>query len=463
MANLTRYTENSSFENDFGQEPVALGHVLKNPQWVGTLGAVGGLFVAGMGLPALLVWVAIILNDVMATARADDFKPAGSGAPPAPVPLPPAEGTVLSAVATPAALPPAISAVEVPAQPVPSAPVWQRPKTSLNVPEQLAAFKRSAIILGAPGSGKGYVAASALGLLPSGVTVWLLDPKNDPTEAQYWGRVPMGQRLQFNALKKSERPSADTIISFVEAFFENNARDALLIIDEVPALQSCMSKQQFQELMSFVAIAASSGRSRKLNCWAISQSSNVADLGINGQSKAAFMTYAMAATAGADFPTPESWFSSFRSSMGVVSPTGEVTGPYIVSDCDRWFDSVVPPLKSFTPEPAPAEPIGFNEQPQQVSKVTDPFEVAKQQISDSSAVTKQQFTDVPDAAIFELLGYLGRNKRGQQVTPDQIRNALKGKVPEFNSRPAALSGLRLLEAYQLGAFDEGENSFLVIS
>lgn len=222
-------------------------------------------------------------------------------------------------------------------------PETQPTDPQLNTPQLLAKLDRSSIILGAPGAGKGYALGSALNMVPADVAIWLIDPKNDPTEQHYWNRIPLENRLQFNTLQPSTCPSPEDIASFVFEFFDTHGSsgNALLVIDEIPALSNYMSEKLFKNTMQLCAVAASSGRSRKLNVWLVTQDSTVSQLGFSGQSRAAFGTYAFAALPGAKHPTPGSWFGSFNQSMKVKPPEG-IRAPYIVSDCTRWYASVVP-------------------------------------------------------------------------------------------------------------------------
>lgn len=212
----------------------------------------------------------------------------------------------------------------------------QKEKPPINLPKLLAGKLKSSLILGAPRAGKGYVAAKALQLLDAGVDVWLVDPKDDPSEHYYWVTIPDSQRLHFDAISAEPDDVIERVNLFVKQFFNApSTADSpkLLIIDEAsPGLSTC-GKKWFSELMLKCSRLASIGPSKGAFVWILSQSGTGDDLGVSNANRGGFRVVAVA-----NKDTSNAWFDSINRSLQLGPKPNELfeRNYYVQNDGDGW-------------------------------------------------------------------------------------------------------------------------------
>lgn len=204
----------------------------------------------------------------------------------------------------------------------------------------LATSLKSCLVLGAPRAGKGYMVAKALTLLGEHIDVWLIDPKNDPSETHYWSLIKDSQKIRFDVTEVD----ADVAMVKVDQLFQrwmsagsSAQRPKLLIIDEAaPGLSTC-NKKWFTELMEKCARIASVGPSKGKFVWVLSQSSTGKDLGISGGTKGGYRVCAVG-----NKNTAQAWYQSISKSMGLSMPRPSLfsESDYIQHDGENWGNSV---------------------------------------------------------------------------------------------------------------------------
>lgn len=173
----------------------------------------------------------------------------------------------------PVAVQPAIAPVAIP-QPQPQ-----------DIARDLAVTLKSAIIVGQPGSGKGLTVAHATRHIKAqhpDVTIWVVDPKADPSERAYWAacdRVLDSALPAFANESEVERFQV-AVDQFIEQFKALPGRK-LLIFDEALAVKELMPKW-FRGCMAGFNHLCSTGRSKGVYGWLLSQTPNAADFGISG-------------------------------------------------------------------------------------------------------------------------------------------------------------------------------------
>jgi|GEM_PF-5956350 len=146
-------------------------------------------------------------------------------------------------------------------------------------------------IIGAPGSGKGFLVSHTVRLLKASMpelSIVLLDPKNDPRESGYWqGVVDYWIRKNFLDMSGSEK--SEWIRSSIAAY-QAIEGEKLLIFDEATALFSHMKTDSklLQEVISFLTGIASSGNSRKNFVFLVGHTPNLGDYGISSGMMSSF-------------------------------------------------------------------------------------------------------------------------------------------------------------------------------
>lgn len=163
-----------------------------------------------------------------------------------------------------------------------TSPVWN-PATDLGENPQ------SALIVGTPGSGKGMLVSNAVRILRAnnpGLTVMMIDPKGDPKERGYW--EPVTDIFKSFSLMDCLDPDegAEWLLSCM-AEFQKLPSPKLLIFDELLAasIELDMADKSFKalpKLKKFMAGIVAQGDSRSVWVWAMSQSPQCSDLGLNG-------------------------------------------------------------------------------------------------------------------------------------------------------------------------------------
>lgn len=155
----------------------------------------------------------------------------------------------------------------------------------VDLARDLALQLKSAIIVGQPGSGKGLAVAHAIRHLKvhrPEVSIWIVDPKADPNEQAYWNpadRLCSAPLPEFPTQVDIERFQGQ-VTEFITAF-KSAPAPKLLVFDEALAVKESMEKW-FKGIMAGFNHLCSTGRSRGVYGWLISQTPNATDFGISG-------------------------------------------------------------------------------------------------------------------------------------------------------------------------------------
>jgi hypothetical protein len=164
---------------------------------------------------------------------------------------------------------------------------------------EMASVPKSTIIAASPRVGKGVVVSMAIAHLRQlhpDLEIWLIDPKDEPTERHYWKRIDIDKRCHFDL-----RPFDVDVEEAIEVFTEHLTRfnnslsyRKLLIIDEFVTLNQKCAGTFMTRLKDFIVGICSSG---EVNpdlglgrfAWVITQSPYVSDIGF--KTKAALVTF----------------------------------------------------------------------------------------------------------------------------------------------------------------------------
>jgi hypothetical protein len=304
--------EGITFKNDFGSNPVGLAHITEDQGMIAIISLAGAFVGAALGgwlFPAAILLAA--LNDIRYLGRLESTEEKN------PQPCSPPTDTQAT-VDVPAKVvedepnffPPAsspigqqtkLSALEVEASPVPE----PTPTPSRNAPSpvdialKMAEVPKSTIVAASPRVGKGVVVSTSIGYLRQlhpDLEIWLLDPKDEPTEQYYWALIDPDKRCHFD-LRDFDVDVECAIEVFSEhltRFNRSKASRKLLIIDEFVTLNQKCAGQFMNRLKDFVVGICSSG---EVNpdlgigrfVWVLTQSPYVSDLGF--KTKAALSSF----------------------------------------------------------------------------------------------------------------------------------------------------------------------------
>lgn len=293
------------FENDFGESPIGLGHFSKDQGFIAVASLVGAFIGAAMaGLPLAAIVIVAGLNDIgYAKRKEPSTEPRQQAEPVEPIevdakPVDEAPKQIGSVTR--------LNAVDVPAQPVESPglrlndPTPIKPSSAaIDIALEMAKIPKSTIIAASPRVGKGVVVSMAIANLRQlhpDLEIWLIDPKDEPTERHYWALIDPDKRCHFDL-----RDFDVDVEGAIEAFSQHLTRfnrspkhRKLLIIDEFVMLNQKCAGQFMNQLKDFIVGICSSG---EVNpdmgigrfAWVITQSPYVSDLGF--KTKAALATF----------------------------------------------------------------------------------------------------------------------------------------------------------------------------
>ncbi|BAZ37477.1 hypothetical protein NIES4101_33990 [Calothrix sp. NIES-4101] len=161
-----------------------------------------------------------------------------------------------------------------------------------NLVESITKKLTNTLIVGVPGVGKGIFVSNALeSLKGQNITIFYLDPKDDQKENGYFdGRVNKLYRLNVAIAEPEE-----TYQWVKDCLKEYDAFDAgsgikLLVFDELAAVNTMLSnvKGAVNWLKSKMVSYASSGSSRGIIIWGISQNAHVSGIGFDGGARSIF-------------------------------------------------------------------------------------------------------------------------------------------------------------------------------
>lgn len=340
-------TKDLEFDNDLGQQRLGLAFLTNDRAVIGVGYAIGSIVLGSVaGWVAFPIAAFFWLND--------DRWVSGEGPkslPRArePIVLPP--GAVLNEPAQPrnepiAEMPTTLqpSQLEARNEPAPIAPGHSpiaqsfapavraetppsAPTTAIDIAASLAAPIKSSIIVGQPGAGKGLAVAYATRAIKAAhpeVSIWVIDPKSDPGEAAYWLACDRVLDEPIPAF-----PSGEDIEDFqskVDRFvdeFKAVLGPKLLIVDETLAIKELMPGW-FKGFSVACNHLASTGRSRAVYVWLISQTPNASDFGISGGARNVFRRVLLLAADDLGLIANNSTFFSGQPSAALLRQTGRV-------------------------------------------------------------------------------------------------------------------------------------------
>jgi hypothetical protein len=188
---------------------------------------------------------------------------------------------------------------------LPDEPVEQQPQTSAiatvnpaaTVTASLAGLMarqlKSTIIAAPPRTGKGILVANAGRMLLKhrpDVEIWLIDPKDEPSEAHYWSFVDLDKRLHFDLRDFSVDVARveGLLEEFQQRFNASTAATKLLIVDEFVSLNKMLDSKIMGLLKSRLVAISSSGETgtdgKGRFTWIVTQSPNATDIGFGTKS-----------------------------------------------------------------------------------------------------------------------------------------------------------------------------------
>ena len=197
---------------------------------------------------------------------------------------------------------------ELPTNLSPSAPNTQLPASrqtnSINFAQEIpdlakkmAEDLKNSLIIGVPGVGKDYFVSNALEWvrkLHPNCTIFFIDPKNDPKETGYFqGRVDKLFRL--NICENSPQEVYKWIQKCFDAYdnFDAGTGLKLLVFNEIAATNKTLAnvKGALNWLTSKMVGYSSSGDSRGIKIWGISQNAHNSGIGFDGGEKSIFTPF----------------------------------------------------------------------------------------------------------------------------------------------------------------------------
>jgi len=303
---LTNFKNDLKFRNDFGEAPIGLGHFTKDQGFIAVSSVVGAFVGAALAGPPLAAVVAIAgLNDIIYARKSSTGESEPEVRSQATHAHPPLIGsrTRLEAIEVLAEPVEVASTSLVTPPPVPPEPQSAAPAntflTPVDIALEMAKVPKSTIIAASPRVGKGVVVSMAIAYLKQlhpDLEIWLIDPKDEPTERHYWAGIDPDKRCHFDL-----RDFDVDVEGAIEVFSEHLTRfnrspkhRKLLIIDEFVTLNQKCAGTFMNQLKDFIVGICSSG---EVNpdmgigrfVWAITQSPYVSDLGF--KTKAALATF----------------------------------------------------------------------------------------------------------------------------------------------------------------------------
>jgi hypothetical protein len=162
------------------------------------------------------------------------------------------------------------------------------------IPDLIASVSaklKNSLIIGVPGVGKGIFVSNALEAIKGKATVFYIDPKDDPKETGYFkGRV---HNLYRNNIAIAEPEETYEWVKNCLAEYDNfdaGTGFKLLVFDELAAVIGMLQNVKGAEkwLTSKLNAYASSGSSRGIVVWGISQNAHVSGIGLNGGQRSIF-------------------------------------------------------------------------------------------------------------------------------------------------------------------------------
>ncbi|MEA5574072.1 hypothetical protein [Calothrix sp. UHCC 0171] len=200
--------------------------------------------------------------------------------------------------------PPSDSQISSPKQLPISTPILERTSTQLitfdkqvpNLPFEFARSLKNSLIVGVPGAGKGIFVTNALKHIKQDnkrqITIFYIDPKNDPNETKYFsGRVDylFRQDLMICDAADAYKWLQNCIQKFDE--FDAGLGYKLLVFDELNLVTKTLKRIEggLGWLEGKLTGYSSSGSSRGIVLWGISQNAHTKGLGFDGGTRSIFI------------------------------------------------------------------------------------------------------------------------------------------------------------------------------
>lgn len=262
---------------------------------------------------------------------------------------------------------------------------------------EMASVPKSTIIAASPRVGKGVVVSQAIANLKRlhpDLEIWLIDPKDEPTERHYWGQIDIDKRCHYDLrdFDVDVKEAIETFSDHIVRFNQSPNHRKLLIIDEFVTLSQKCKGDFMDKVKDFLVGICSSG---EVNpdmgigrfVWVITQSPYVTDLG--------FKTKAALATFQRVFLLNQASISLYALAVSASFVPGgnedkiaklmKVTGRvYYYSRSDSWHPipkytlpiptSVIPPQPSL---------VSVNEPTEETPTLTDNVPVTELKVSDA--------------------------------------------------------------------------------
>ncbi|MBD1857439.1 MULTISPECIES: hypothetical protein [Leptolyngbya] len=222
-----------------------------------------------------------------------------------------------------------LNAVEVKSSPmIQTVASTAQNQASEDIAKSLAEHLQSTLIVGQPGAGKGLTIAYAtrwIKQLHPDCQIWAIDPKSDPTEADYWKRCDRLLKCPIRPFTPTEDMEGiqDAIDNFIAEFQNSRAPMKLLIFDEALAVKEKTGKW-FKGLMAGFNALCSMGRSSKQYGWLVSQSPNTDDFGISGGTRNVYRRVLLLAKSNQGLIANRSTFFSGEPTQSQLNETGRV-------------------------------------------------------------------------------------------------------------------------------------------
>ena len=170
-------------------------------------------------------------------------------------------------------------------------------KEPVDLAKKMAEDLKNSLIIGVPGVGKDYFVSNALDWVKKvhpNCTVFFVDPKDDPKETGYFdGRVDYLFRL--NICECSPTFVYNWVQKCLKTYDEFDAGTGikLLVFNELAATNRTLTnvKGALNWLVSKMIGYSSSGDSRGIKVWGVSQNAHNSGIGFDGGSKSIFTPY----------------------------------------------------------------------------------------------------------------------------------------------------------------------------
>jgi hypothetical protein len=163
----------------------------------------------------------------------------------------------------------------------------------------MAKVLKSTIIAASPRVGKGVVVSKAIAFLKQlypDLEIWLIDPKDEPSELHYWLAIDLDKRCHFDLRPYDAdiEKATQTFEAFLIRFNGSSSSRKLLIIDEFVMLNQKCDSSFMTRLKDFLVGICSSGELSPDQAlgrfvWVITQSPFTKDLGF--KTRAAISTF----------------------------------------------------------------------------------------------------------------------------------------------------------------------------